>query len=180
MSSAIRSRSPISAGCTVKQPITFISYSRRQLYFAESLALHLQKEGIDAWFDLQQLQAGTVWSEGLKNGVSEASLMVLVVSQASLASPYTQAEWKGFAGKGNQLVLAIYEPVDLPDELRDLPVYDFRSGFNSKLRVKEGDKVTARQRVADMGKTPSGKAQLHFEIRRNGQPVDPVRYLPRR
>jgi hypothetical protein len=46
--------------------ITFVSYSCRQLYFAESLALHLQKEGIDVWFDLQQLQAGTVWSEGLR------------------------------------------------------------------------------------------------------------------
>jgi len=118
----------------VKKSTTFISYSRRQLYFAESLALHLQKEGIDVWFDLQKLQAGTVWSEGLKEGVGEASLMVLVVSQASLESPYTQAEWKRFAGKGNRLVLAIYEPVDLPQELHDLPAYDFRSGFNSKLR----------------------------------------------
>ena len=40
---------------------TFLSYSRRQLYFAESLALHLQKGGLDVWFDLQQLQAGKVW-----------------------------------------------------------------------------------------------------------------------
>jgi hypothetical protein len=118
----------------MKQPITFISYSRRQLYFAESLALHLQKEGIDVWFDLQQLQAGSVWSEGLKEGVSEAHQMVLVVSKASLESPHTQAEWKGFADKGNRLVLVIYEPVDLPEELRDLPTYDFRGGFNRMLR----------------------------------------------
>ena len=69
----------------MKKLTTFISYSRRQLYFAESLALHLylQKEGINVWFDLQQLQAGTVWSESLKKGVGEASLLVLVVSQAS-------------------------------------------------------------------------------------------------
>ncbi len=36
-------------------PVTFISYSRRQLYFAESLSLHLQKENHNIWFDLQQL-----------------------------------------------------------------------------------------------------------------------------
>jgi len=114
-------------------PTTFISYSRRQLYFAESLALHLQKDGIDVWFDLQQLQAGTVWSEGLKEGVGKAQQMILIVSKASLGSPHTQAEWKGFAREGYQLVLVIYEPVDLPEELRDLPTYDFRDRFNHGL-----------------------------------------------
>ena len=69
---------------------TFISYSRRQLYFAESLALHLQKEGIDVWFDLQQLQAGSVWADGLSDGIAEADRLVLVVSEAALASTYTR------------------------------------------------------------------------------------------
>ena len=118
----------------VPQPLTFISYSRKQLYFAEALALHLQKEGIMIWFDLQQLQAGTEWSEGLKDGIRSAKQMVLVVSEASLQSPYTQAEWKGFSKKGHQVVLVIYEPVELPDELKNLPTYDFRGNFNIKLR----------------------------------------------
>ncbi|MDB4285755.1 toll/interleukin-1 receptor domain-containing protein [bacterium] len=112
----------------------FISYSRRQLYFAESLALHLQKEKLNVWFDLQQLQAGTVWSDGLKNGISEAKTLVLIVSKASLASSYVADEWKGVATKGNQLVLVIYESVELPEELLGLPTYDFRTGFNKKLR----------------------------------------------
>jgi len=53
-------------------------------------------------------------------------------------------------------------------------------GFNSRLRVKEGDAVKQRQHIADMGETRAGDVQLHFEIRRNGQPVDPLRYLPKR
>ena len=53
-------------------------------------------------------------------------------------------------------------------------------GFNSRLRVTEGAKVSAGQHIADMGKTRAGASQLHFEIRRSGQPVDPLRYLPRR
>jgi hypothetical protein len=117
----------------LKKSITFISYSRKQLYFAEALALHLQNKDINIWFDLQQLQAGTEWSEGLKDGVRGAKQMVLVVSQAALDSPYTQDEWKGFVEKGNPLVLAIVEAVELPKELKGLPTYDFRGEFKKKL-----------------------------------------------
>lgn len=107
----------------------FISYSRRQLYFAESLALHLQKEDLEIWFDLQQLHAGTVWSEGLNDGIQDASTLVLVVSKDSLASSYVEDEWKEVARKGNKLVLVMFEKVDLPEALLGLPTYDFRNNF---------------------------------------------------
>ena len=120
---------------SLTQAATFVSYSRRQLYFAESLALHLQNEGLEVWFDLQQLQAGTVWADGLKHGVGEAGQMVLVVSQASLDSPYTQEEWKTFIDRGNRPVLVIFEPVNLPEVLKGLPTYDLRVGFKRKVRA---------------------------------------------
>lgn len=53
-------------------------------------------------------------------------------------------------------------------------------GFNSTLLVGEGTRVSAGQTIARMGRVPSGEPRLHFEIRRNGQPVDPLRYLPQR
>jgi len=150
----------------MKQSITFLSYSRRQLYFAESLALHLQNEGLDVWFDLQELQAGTVWQDGLDQGVGDAGQMVLVVSKESLESPYTQDEWKGFAAKGNLLVLAMLEPVELPDELLGLPTYDFRGAFGPKLRDLAGflngeaeprhDRVPAANFLGLPGKLPGG------------------------
>lgn len=53
---------------------------------------------------------------------------------------------------------------------------------NSKLLVKEGEAVNAGQAIAYMGHTGNpivnDRAVLHFEIRHNGEPVDPMRYLP--
>ncbi|MFP5383185.1 MAG: peptidoglycan DD-metalloendopeptidase family protein [Gammaproteobacteria bacterium] len=51
---------------------------------------------------------------------------------------------------------------------------------NSRLLVREGEKVKAGQAIAEMGSTGADRVKLHFEIRRNGQPVDPVGVLPTR
>ncbi len=53
-------------------------------------------------------------------------------------------------------------------------------GHNSQLLVKEGDKVAAGQEIAKMGVSPKDGALLHFEIRREGKPVDPIKYLPKK
>ena len=49
---------------------------------------------------------------------------------------------------------------------------------NSKLLVKEGETVVKGQKIAEMGSTDAGLVKLHFEIRKNGKPVDPLKYLP--
>lgn len=53
-------------------------------------------------------------------------------------------------------------------------------GHNRELHVNEGDAVRAGQVIAEMGSSGTNRIQLHFEIRRQGKPVDPLRYLPRR
>jgi len=53
-------------------------------------------------------------------------------------------------------------------------------GHNAKLLVKEGQAVRKGQQIATMGEGPERKPRLHFEIRRNGEPVNPRQYLPAR
>lgn len=53
-------------------------------------------------------------------------------------------------------------------------------GYNNELLVGEGETVQAGQRIATMGMGSGSGASLHFELRRDGRPVDPVPYLPRR
>ena len=51
---------------------------------------------------------------------------------------------------------------------------------NQTLLVKEDQVVKRGQKIAEMGSTDAERVQLHFEIRRDGKPVDPARYLPAR
>lgn len=51
---------------------------------------------------------------------------------------------------------------------------------NRIILVREGQKVKAGQKIAEVGFSGTNVAKLHFEIRFNGKPVDPLRYLPRR
>jgi len=51
---------------------------------------------------------------------------------------------------------------------------------NSQILVKEGQSVTKGQKIGEAGATDTDAPKLHFEIRRLGKPVDPMKYLPER
>ncbi len=52
--------------------------------------------------------------------------------------------------------------------------------YNRALMIKEGEVVKGGQKIAEMGRSGANHVKLHFEIRHNGQPVDPLHYLPKR
>jgi lipoprotein NlpD len=51
---------------------------------------------------------------------------------------------------------------------------------NSQILVKEGQTVAKGQKIAEIGSSDTDQPKLHFEIRRQGKPVDPLKYLPAR
>ncbi|MDR1350669.1 MAG: peptidoglycan DD-metalloendopeptidase family protein [Zoogloeaceae bacterium] len=51
---------------------------------------------------------------------------------------------------------------------------------NQKILVKEQQEVKKSQKIAEMGKTDSTTVKLHFEVRRQGDPVEPLNYLPKK
>ena len=94
------------------------------------------------------------------------------------------------AGKSGQNVVAsaagkvVYSGNGLPRYgnlliIKHNAVYLSAYAHNKKLLVKEGQQVKSGQKIATLGKTGAQQNQLHFEIRRNGKPVDPMRFLPK-
>jgi lipoprotein NlpD len=74
----------------------------------------------------------------------------------------------GLIGYGNLLIL------------RHDDEYLSAYGHNSKLLIREGDVVKAGQRIAEMGDSGADRVKLHFEIRYDGKPVNPLGLLPKR
>ena len=75
---------------------------------------------------------------------------------------------QGPRGYGNLII--IKHPADL------LSVY----AHNRAVLVKEGASVVRGQRIAELGDTDSDRPKLHFEVRRQGRPIDPIQMLPGR
>lgn len=74
----------------------------------------------------------------------------------------------GLVGYGNMIII------------KHNDVYLSAYGHNSKLLLKEGQWAKAGQKIAEIGSTGTTRDKLHFEIRRNGKPVNPLQYLPKR
>jgi lipoprotein NlpD len=112
-----------------------------------------------------------------------------VVSTYSNSSPGRKGI--DIAGKAGQPVYAaasgkvVYSGNSLPRYgnlliIKHNDVYLSAYAHSDRLLVKEGEVVKSGQKIALMGRTGTQRDQLHFEIRRNGKPVDPMRFLPKR
>jgi lipoprotein NlpD len=70
--------------------------------------------------------------------------------------------------------------------LGNLVIIEHSDGFitayahNRTLLVKAGQEVKRGFKIAEMGQTDTTSVRLHFEVRRQGTPVDPLQYLPSR
>ncbi len=116
-------------------PPVFISYSRRDYYFAESLSLQLLARGVPAWMDVLELQPGADWERALFDAIDGCSAFVLVASPAALASPHVRTEWQRALAQGRRvLLLAWHRRARLPPELQGCEWLDFRGRFGPALR----------------------------------------------
>ena len=114
-------------------------------------------------------------------------------AQGSLIAGFDEAKNKGLdiSGKAGDAVLAaadgrvVYAGAGLRGYgnliiLKHNNTYLTAYAHNQALLVKEDQSVQKGQKIAEMGNSDADRVKLHFEIRRQGKPVDPARYLPSR
>ena len=114
-------------------------------------------------------------------------------AQGTLVAGFDEAKNKGFdiAGKAGDPVIAAADGrvVYAGSGLRgygNLIILKHNNTFltayahNQALMIKEDQSVKKGQKIAEMGSSDADRVKLHFEIRRQGKPVDPAKYLPAR
>lgn len=114
-------------------------------------------------------------------------------AHGTLIAGFDDAKNKGFdiGGKAGDAVLAaadgrvVYAGAGLRGYgnliiLKHNNTYLTAYAHNQTLLVKEDQSVRKGQKIAEMGNSDADRVKLHFEIRRQGKPVDPARYLPSR
>ncbi len=114
--------------------LVFISYSRKDFHFAESLAFHLAQRGTENWLDANHLTPGGAWEEEIDRALDEAQTIVMVATPHSVRSPHVEREWKRALAQGDRLVVALFRSCKLPPEVQKSRLVDFRGSFRPALQ----------------------------------------------
>lgn len=116
----------------------FISYSHADSDFAERLALQLVKARASVWIDKWELNVGDSLIDRIQDAVAGASALLVVLSKASVASPWVKKELN--AGLVRELeekrvvvLPVLLEDCDIPVFLREKLYADFRTNFDKGL-----------------------------------------------
>ncbi len=112
----------------------FVSYSRQEFYFADSVVAVLQAAGHTVWFDVQQLSPGLDWKQGIKQGLWGCDALVLIASRASIASGNVAYEWRSAQLLCKPVYVLTYEAVTLPARLKPHAVIGGRGTFERTIR----------------------------------------------
>src|SRR4051812_35843126 len=92
----------------------FLSYSRRDYFFAELLDIKLTQAGMKLWRDQGQLLAGKQWREEIDKGIASSLAVLVALSANSAESSYVTYEWAYAVGNGKPVI---------PIKLNECPVH---------------------------------------------------------
>lgn len=141
----------------------FISYSRTDTPFAQSLAQSLTDSGADVFLDVQDIPAGEKWSRIIQKALDESDLMVLIVSPASIESDNVEDEWQYFLDNQKPVIPLLWLPAKLPFQLNRLQYVNFNGVPHETALANLHAELTRKGLALDMP-TPPRKSAKKSEV----------------
>ena len=109
----------------------FISHSSKEDAFVSDLAQKLQKFRIETWVDHISIETGQDWETEIKDALSNADSMILVLSPDALKSRPVKAEWQFFLNLDKPLYAIKFPDVEVPFMLSTLQFVEFEDDINA-------------------------------------------------
>lgn len=145
---------------------TFISYSRRDLKFAQRLLNALHNRGIDPWMDMEDLQAAQDWNSAILQGVQFCDNLAFIISPDSVVSDPCREELECALRHNKKLIPLYYR--DTPHELihpalKELQWIflrsqdDFQAGLGKMIQIIDAPKAI------NLSDRPSAEIEVHDE-----------------
>lgn len=167
----------------------FLSYSRSDAHIVDRIADDLQKEGVDLWFDRQNLVAGQNWQVQIEKAITESSFIIVFISKSSLQSKWVQAEYRAAfehqqrAG-GTRLIPVLLEKVELPVFLSTIQYVDFTESYYQGMRnliralkTPSGPKPKDVIPVSDLAKEVAGEVAKILGLETKTLPIKLVSHI---
>lgn len=130
----------------------FLSYSSRDYFFAEMLAIKLQGEGFKLWRDLGSIRAGDDWRQTIEDGIGECVAVVVALSATSAESAYITYEWAYALGMSKPVVPVKLSECKIHPRLEPIQHIDF--SYPKSLPWPE---LIARLKEVEVEKAPTAK-----------------------
>jgi hypothetical protein len=103
----------------------FLSYSRKDHFFAELLEAKLREKDIKVWRDQGQLRPGTDWRGGIERGIAESLAILVALGPNSAESAYVTYEWAYAFGSGKVVIPLKLAECSLHPKLETIQSFDF-------------------------------------------------------
>ncbi len=127
----------------------FISYSKKDIVYAEKLINALRREGFNPWLDMQSLQAGTYWPDRLHAAIKDCDAYILIMSRNAKKSQWVPEELVVAKSKGKPIFPLRLDGTELFLGIQTVQAEDVRDGaLPSETFYQRLAKVTTRRRKA--------------------------------
>lgn len=139
----------------------FISYSRKDISFIETLVTDLKNTGLEVWYDVSHIAGGARWRSEIENALRNSQYVIVVLSPDSIVSEWVEREFLFSSNLRKKIIPVMYRACEIPLNYVDLNYIDMQGdhygrNFHKLLKALQVDSTTSTLPVSP-ARTSSSK-----------------------